>query len=130
MLEQTVTIIHICVSCFLILLVLLQQGKGADVGATFGGGSNTIFGASGADNLLSRVTTWSALIFMCTSVFLASSIKHRTTNQGEIMQNLPTTSATTTTSDDFTQKTPEAPVTEQPSTEAAPTAPATEGQKN
>lgn len=96
MLEQIITVIHICVSFFLILIVLLQQGKGADVGATFGGGSNTLFGASGADNLLSKVTTYSALIFMCTSVFLASSVKHRTFNKGEIFQNLPAASAPAT----------------------------------
>ncbi len=94
MLEQIITVVHICVSIFLILIVLLQQGKGADVGATFGGGSNTLFGASGADSLLSKVTTYSALIFMCTSVFLASSVKHRTINRGEIFQNLPATSST------------------------------------
>ncbi len=54
----------------MIVLVLLQQGKGADVGAAFGGGSNTLFGASGANNLMVKITTGTAILFMVTSIFL------------------------------------------------------------
>ena len=65
-------IIHILVCLFLIGIVLLQQGKGADMGATFGGGSNqTVFGADGPMPILSKVTTASAIIFMVTSLTLA-----------------------------------------------------------
>lgn len=76
MLDTLVTVIHCFFVCpMLIIIVLLQQGKGADMGATFGGGSNTVFGASGADNLLTRVTTVLAVVFMCTSLYLAASLR-------------------------------------------------------
>ena len=66
-----VTIIHILVSIGLILVVLLQTGKGADMGAVFGGGSSsTIFGSSGAGNFLTRLTTGMAIVFMITSLTL------------------------------------------------------------
>jgi preprotein translocase subunit SecG len=65
-----ITIIHIIVSIGLILVVLLQTGKGADVGAVFGGSSSTIFGSSGAGNFLTRLTTGMAIVFMITSLSL------------------------------------------------------------
>ncbi|HET6374225.1 MAG TPA: preprotein translocase subunit SecG [Candidatus Polarisedimenticolia bacterium] len=65
------TIIHLFVCVFLILVVLLQTGKGADVAAAFGGTSQTAFGARGAATLLSKLTTGSAIIFMITSFTLA-----------------------------------------------------------
>lgn len=89
MLLTVISILHIVICGFLICIVLLQQGKGADMGAAFGGGSNTLFGASGADNLLSRVTTVTAFLFMCTSVFLASSAKPSVGRAGNIFQNIP-----------------------------------------
>jgi len=65
-----ITIIHILVSIGLILVVLLQTGKGADMGAVFGGSSSTIFGSSGAGNFLTRLTTGMAIVFMITSLTL------------------------------------------------------------
>src|ERR671916_851103 len=66
-----VTILHILVCIGLILVVLLQTGKGAEIGAVFGGGSSsTIFGSSGAGNFLSRLTTGMAIVFMMTSLTL------------------------------------------------------------
>src|SRR5262245_47937768 len=65
-----VTIIHVIVSIGLILVVLLQTGKGAEVGAVFGGSSSTIFGSSGAGNFLTRLTTGMAIVFMITSLTL------------------------------------------------------------
>jgi len=65
-----VTIIHVIVSIGLILVVLLQTGKGAEVGAVFGGSSSTIFGSSGAGNFLTRLTTGMAIVFMMTSLTL------------------------------------------------------------
>jgi preprotein translocase subunit SecG len=65
-----ITIIHILVSIGLILVVLLQTGKGAEVGAVFGGSSSTIFGSSGAGNFLTRLTTGMAIVFMLTSLTL------------------------------------------------------------
>ena len=65
------TIFHIIVCIFLILVVLLQQGKGADwAGAFGGGGTQTAFGARGAGTVLSRATTAAAIIFMITSLAL------------------------------------------------------------
>jgi len=55
----------------MIILVLLQQGKGADAGATFGGGSNSLFGAGGADTFLTKATTTLAFLFMATAFTLA-----------------------------------------------------------
>jgi preprotein translocase subunit SecG len=65
-----VTIVHIITSIGLILVVLLQQGKGAEMGAVFGGSSSTIFGSSGAGNFLTRLTTGMAIVFMITSLTL------------------------------------------------------------
>ena len=65
-----ITILHVIVSIGLILVVLLQTGKGAEVGAVFGGSSSTIFGSSGAGNFLTRLTTGMAIVFMMTSLTL------------------------------------------------------------
>ena len=65
------TIVHFVVSIFLIVIVLLQHGKGADMGATFGGSGKTVFGTEGPLPLLNKITTASAIIFMLTSVSLA-----------------------------------------------------------
>jgi preprotein translocase subunit SecG len=74
-----VVVIHILVCVTLIGVVLLQQGKGADVGAVFGGSSQTVFGASGAGNLLTKVTGICAIIFFTTSLILAYSSTRRAT---------------------------------------------------
>ena len=67
-----ITILHVMVSVFLILVVLLQTGKGADLAGAFGGGgSQTAFGARGATTLLHKLTTVSAVLFMVTSLVLA-----------------------------------------------------------
>ena len=63
--------LHILVCIALILVVLLQQGRSADLAGAFGGqGSQTAFGPRAAANVLTRLTTWSAVIFMCTSLAL------------------------------------------------------------
>ena len=72
-----ITIIHVIVSIGLILVVLLQQGKGAEVGAVFGGSSSTIFGSSGAGNFLTKMTTGMAIVFMMTSLTLGYFAGHR-----------------------------------------------------
>ena len=65
-------IVHIIVCIALIMIVLLQTGKGADMGAAFGGGgSQTLFGSTGASTFLSKATTAAAIIFMVTSLGLA-----------------------------------------------------------
>ncbi len=70
-------ILHITVSIFLILVVLLQVGKGQSLGAAFGGGaSQTLFGSRGPATFLSRLTTIAAAVFMLTSLTLAYLSSH------------------------------------------------------
>ena len=78
MLITAVTILHVLVSIGLILVVLLQTGKGADIGAVFGGSSSTLFGSSGAGNFLTRLTTGMAIVFMITSLTLGYFSAKRT----------------------------------------------------
>jgi len=67
-----VTSIHVVVCLFLIIVILLQSGKAADLAGAFGGmGSQTAFGPRGSATLLSKATTISAVIFMCTSLALS-----------------------------------------------------------
>ena len=61
------------------IIILLQQGKGAEVGAVFGGSSQTVFGASGAGNALTKATWALAIIFFSTSIFLALASARRVT---------------------------------------------------
>ena len=71
-------VIHVLVSIALIMIVLLQTGKGADMGAAFGGGgSQTLFGSTGASTFLSKATTAAAIIFMLTSLGLAYMSTHQ-----------------------------------------------------
>ena len=67
------TVAHISVCLFLVIIVLLQHGKGADAGAAFGGGgsSQSLFGSEGPVSLLNKITTFAAIVFMVTSVSLA-----------------------------------------------------------
>lgn len=63
--------LHILVSLALIVIVLLQTGKGADMGAAFGGASQTVFGSTGRQTFLTRLTAGAAVVFMITCLFLA-----------------------------------------------------------
>ena len=65
------SLLHILVCVALILIVLLQAGKGASMGAAFGGASQTIFGSPGAAGFLTKITTVAAVLFMMTSIFLS-----------------------------------------------------------
>ena len=72
MFETFLSIVHVAACLFLILVVLLQQGKGGGLGAAFGGSATRqVFGGRGAGNLLTRLTAVTAAIFMTTSVVLA-----------------------------------------------------------
>ncbi len=66
-----ITAIHIVVCITLIMIVLLQRGKGADMGSAFGGSSQTVFGSAGATPILGKVTAAAAIIFMLTCLTLA-----------------------------------------------------------
>ncbi len=83
-----ITFVHILVCFFLIIVVLLQSGKSGDIAAAFGGqGSQTAFGPRGAASALSRATTWSAIIFMVTSITL-SIIASRRTGSNSVLQGI------------------------------------------
>ena len=67
-----VTVLHVMVCLILIVIVLLQRGKGAEIGAVFGGGaSSTVFGSRGAGNFLTKLTSIAAVVFMMTSLYLS-----------------------------------------------------------
>ena len=72
--QVLITILHIVVAIVMILVVLLQAGKGANMGAAFGGSSNTVFGSSGPGTFLGKMTTVVAVIFMLTSLSLSYMI--------------------------------------------------------
>jgi preprotein translocase subunit SecG len=71
MLQTLLSIIHVTVCVFLILVVLLQQGRGGGMGSAFGGATAQVFGGRGAGNFLTRLTGICAAIFMLTSIGLA-----------------------------------------------------------
>ncbi|CAM5321807.1 preprotein translocase subunit SecG [Eoetvoesiella caeni] len=114
LLTSVLLAIQVISSLSIIVLVLLQQGKGADMGSSFGSGSaGSLFGASGAANFLSRTTKWAAVIFFASTIGLAYT-SHHTTNSildGGIMQGF--------------QSQPEAPAKVAPQGSAVPTVPGT-----
>jgi preprotein translocase subunit SecG len=88
--------IHVIVCLILIGVVLLQQGKSADLAGAFGGqGSQTAFGPRGAANLLTKVTTWAAIIFMFTSIGLTVLIQ-RTSGPRSVLSGITATHTTPT----------------------------------
>lgn len=73
-----IAIIHLIVAVALILIVLLQTGRGSEIGAAFGGGSSqTLFGSSGSSKFMTKLTTAAVVIFMVTSLSLAYFYSHR-----------------------------------------------------
>ncbi|MBI5102016.1 MAG: preprotein translocase subunit SecG [Nitrospirae bacterium] len=116
-----ILIIHIITCVFLVFIVLIQSGKGAELGAAFGGSGQTLFGARGAATVLGKMTTGAAILFMLTSLSLAI-----VTNKGtSVVKTIPVKS------DGAAQKSaPQFPVGSgpvqgtQPAAPAAPAAPA------
>jgi len=87
-------ILHVIVSLFLVGVVLLQQGKSADLAGAFGGqGSQTAFGPRGAANLLTKLTTYSAIIFMLSSIGLTILLS-RATSDHSVLSGVKTTQTT------------------------------------
>jgi preprotein translocase subunit SecG len=123
MLYTLIIIVHVFVCFLMIGAILLQSGKGAEIGASFGGSSQTVFGSRGPANFLSKFTVAVAAIFMVTSFSLAILAKQRNfaSTVIDLQQNAqPTTPSTTPPA-----QPPAAPA--QPSTESHPsgeTAPA------
>ena len=92
------SLLHIFVCIALILIVLLQAGKGASIGAAFGGASQTIFGSPGAAGFLTKITTVAAILFMMTSIFLTMISAQRTSTiveetRTEVTETLPSEEA-------------------------------------
>ena len=78
MIEQVILVLHILIAIAIVALILLQQGKGADMGASFGaGGSQTLFGPSGGGNVLTQATAILAALFFVTSFGLAIIAKQK-----------------------------------------------------
>jgi preprotein translocase subunit SecG len=87
--DLVVLILHVIAAAGIIGLVLIQHGKGADVGAAFGSGSaGSVFGSAGSANFLSRLTAGLALVFFVTSIGLSFLSNKRGSNKG-VMANQP-----------------------------------------
>jgi len=87
MLIVLLKVLHIVVAMFLILVVLLQTGKGAEMGAAFGGASQTVFGSGGPAGFMAKLTTTAAIVFMLTSLSLAYVSSGKT--KGTIAPEMP-----------------------------------------
>lgn len=118
--ETLLIVLHVAVCLFLIGIVLLQHGKGADIGATFGGSSQSLFGTEGPLPLLNKITTAAAIIFMLTSVALAYISSH--TGTDSVMSGLATPPAQVEKVD------AKQPAETKPETQAQPPAAKTETQ--
>src|SRR5207245_5921634 len=82
-----ITIVHVFVCLFLIIVVLLQSGKSGDIAAAFGGqGSQTAFGPRGSATVLTKATTWCAIIFMLTSITLSVAAS-RKSGPGSVLKD-------------------------------------------
>jgi len=87
-------VLHVIICLFLIGVVLLQQGKSADLAGAFGGqGSQTAFGPRGAANLLTKLTTWGAVLFMLISISLTIMLA-RANNDHSVLSGTPTKQST------------------------------------
>jgi preprotein translocase subunit SecG len=115
-------VIHVIVCVVLIMVVLLQTGKGADMGAAFGGGSSqSLFGSTGASTFLSKATTVSAIIFMITSLSLAYVSTNRTSKSIMTNTSAPVSApATSETKPEPAQSSPQTAAPSQQQPESAP----------
>ncbi|MEM1403590.1 MAG: preprotein translocase subunit SecG [Pseudomonadota bacterium] len=94
LIEQLVLVAHLLLSLAIIGLIMLQQGKGADMGASFGAGaSQTLFGSTGGGNVLTRATAWMVALFFATSFGLAVIAKNKTSSVNDADFVVPETSA-------------------------------------
>ena len=76
--EQIILVVHLLIALAIIGLIMLQQGKGADMGASFGaGGSQTLFGTDGSGNVLTKATAWLVVLFFASSFGLALLINQK-----------------------------------------------------
>jgi len=90
--EQIILIVHLLTALAIIGLIMLQQGKGADLGASFGAGaSQTLFGSSGSGNALTKATAWLVVLFFSTSFGLAILASQRSSPVDELDLVIPPT---------------------------------------
>ncbi len=86
------TVIHVLLCLFLIGVILLQQGKSADLASAFGGqGSQTAFGPRGASNILSKSTTWAAILFMASNLGLYVLMQRQAPGSHSVLSGTKTT---------------------------------------
>ncbi len=104
-----ILVVHIILAVLMIALILVQQGKGADAGASFGGGgAATVFGASGSGNFLSRMTAILTGLFFVTSLSLAIYTKKHSTDAYSL-NSVQDAASQTQTSPETSSTTPKAP---------------------
>ena len=88
--EQFILAAHLLIALAIIGLIMLQQGKGAEMGASFGaGGSQTLFGSSGSGNVLTKATAWLVVLFFATSFSLALLVSKRSVVADELDLMIP-----------------------------------------
>lgn len=88
--EQLILAAHLLIALAIIALIMLQQGKGADMGASFGaGGSQTLFGSDGSGNVLTKATAWLVVLFFASSFTLALLVNKRSVVVDELDLAIP-----------------------------------------
>ncbi len=116
-----IVVIQVISALAIIGLVLLQHGKGADMGAAFGSGaSGSLFGASGSSNFLSKFTAIAAAVFFSATLALAFYGGKHTSAGGGVMENLPAAPVPAAPAPAVTESTPGAPVPAEGAPAAAP----------
>jgi preprotein translocase subunit SecG len=90
--EQIILAVHLVIALAIIGLIMLQQGKGADMGASFGaGGSQTLFGSDGGGNVLTKATAWLVVLFFASSFSLALMVNQRAVVDDDLGLAIPAT---------------------------------------
>jgi len=93
--EQIILAVHLLIALAIIGLIMLQQGKGADMGASFGaGGSQTLFGSDGGGNVLTKATAWLVVLFFATSFSLAFILNQRSVVKDDLGLDIPAAATT------------------------------------
>jgi preprotein translocase subunit SecG len=90
--EQIILAVHLVIALAIIGLIMLQQGKGADMGASFGaGGSQTLFGSDGGGSVLTKATAWLVVLFFASSFSLALMVNQRVVVDDDLGLVIPAT---------------------------------------
>ena len=117
--EQIILVVHLVIALAIIGLIMLQQGKGADMGASFGAGaSQTLFGSTGTTNVLTKSTAWLVAAFFATSFGLAVFADNKTANVDDLGFEIPVEASLDLGGAEQTVNTTDLPMVEMP----APTA--------